>query len=53
MSLNAGDLDILKPIGKGAFGDVFLGKMSSTNKFYGVKMLSKTKLLKEGQIGYA
>lgn len=48
MTLNAGDLDILKPIGKGAFGDVFLGKMSSTNKFYGVKMLSKTKLIKEG-----
>ena len=52
MTLNAGDLDILKPIGKGAFGDVFLGKMSSTNKFYGVKMLSKTMLIKSEQIPY-
>tara|TARA_B110000285_G_C15074572_1_gene589965 strand:+ start:400 stop:567 length:168 start_codon:yes stop_codon:yes gene_type:complete len=46
LTLNAGDLDILKPIGKGAFGDVFLGKMSSTNKYYAVKMLSKTMLIK-------
>jgi len=53
MTLKAGDLDILKPIVKGAFGVVFLGKMSSTNKFYGVKMLSKTKLIKENQIPYA
>lgn len=53
MSLKAGDLDILRPIGKGAFGDVFLGKISSTNKYYGVKMLSKTKLIQHEQIEYA
>jgi hypothetical protein len=37
--LDIGDLKILKVVGMGAFGTVFLGKIASTNKYYAVKML--------------
>jgi serine/threonine protein kinase len=32
-------------IGKGAFGTVFLGKLSTTNKYYAIKMLKKNELI--------
>ena len=43
--MNVDDLKLLTVVGQGAFGTVFLGKMSTTNKYYGVKMLQKHKLL--------
>jgi serine/threonine protein kinase len=46
MGLKLNDLDLLTVLGKGAFGKVFLGKLSSTNKFYAVKMLQKNMLIK-------
>ena len=37
--LEIGDLKLLTVVGEGAFGTVFLGKISTTNKYYGIKML--------------
>lgn len=37
--LSIDDLKLLTVVGQGAFGTVFLGKLSTTNKFYGIKML--------------
>ena len=39
------DLDLMCVLGFGAFGKVFLGKLSSTNKYYGIKMLRKSALI--------
>lgn len=35
------DFDLIKLIGRGSFGKVFLVKMKETNKFYAMKILSK------------
>ena len=43
--LDIDDLKLLTVVGQGAFGTVFLGKISTTNKYYGIKMLQKHKLL--------
>lgn len=45
--MNLDDLKLLTIVGKGAFGTVFLGKMTSTNKYYAVKMLRKDTLLRD------
>ena len=46
-AFKANDIEILKFINKGAFGDVFLGrrKEGDAYKHYAVKMISKTKIL--------
>lgn len=51
--MNLDDLKLLTVVGQGAFGTVFLGKLSTTNKYYAIKMLKKNKLIEGNQIGYA
>ena len=36
---------MLTVLGQGAFGTVFLGKITSTNKFYAIKMLKKNEII--------
>ena len=38
-------MKLLTVVGEGAFGKVFLAKIASTNKYYGVKMLQKHRLI--------
>lgn len=52
-AMNLDDLKLLTVVGQGAFGTVFLGKLSTTNKYYAIKMLKKNKLIEGNQIGYA
>ena len=39
------DLKMLTVVGQGAFGTVFLGKLSTTNKYYAIKMLKKNEII--------
>jgi serine/threonine protein kinase len=41
---------MLTVLGKGAFGTVFLGKLTNTNKFYAIKMLKKNEIIKSNSI---
>lgn len=41
------DLKMLTVVGQGAFGTVFLGKLSTTNKYYAIKMLKKNKIIEQ------
>ena len=44
--INFDNLELLNIIGKGAFGNVYLGKNKDTNEYYGVKLIEKS-LLKD------
>ncbi|KAJ3438013.1 non-specific serine/threonine protein kinase [Anaeramoeba flamelloides] len=51
--LQASDFEILKIIGKGAFGIVSLAKEKSTGDVYAMKILNKQKMIKQGQVDHA
>ena len=53
IAMNLDDLKMLTVVGQGAFGTVFLGKMTTTNKYYAIKMLKKNKLIDDKAIDYA
>lgn len=40
------DFEVLKVIGRGAFGEVCVVRMTSTNKIYAMKILNKWEMLK-------
>lgn len=46
LRLTRDDFEILKVIGKGAFGKVCVVKMVGTNKIYAMKILNKWEMLK-------
>ena len=41
------DFTILKPISKGAFGKVFLGKRKTDNRLYAIKVSSSSKMISD------
>jgi serine/threonine protein kinase len=43
------DFDIVKVIGRGSFGKVYLVKKKSCGSFYAMKTLKKDMILKKGQ----
>ncbi|KAJ3450121.1 non-specific serine/threonine protein kinase [Anaeramoeba flamelloides] len=51
--LQASDFEILKIIGKGAFGIVSLAREKSTGDVYAMKILNKQKMIKQGQVDHA
>ena len=53
IAMSIDDLKLLTVVGQGAFGTVFLGKLSTTNKYYAIKMLKKNKLIEDNAIDYA
>lgn len=48
LRLSKDDFEILKVIGRGAFGIVCVVRMTSTNKVYAMKILNKWEMLKVG-----
>lgn len=46
LRLTRDDFEILKVIGRGAFGIVCVVKMTATNKVYAMKILNKWEMLK-------
>lgn len=46
LRLTRDDFEILKVIGRGAFGIVCVVRMSTTNKVYAMKILNKWEMLK-------
>ncbi|KAJ6241219.1 non-specific serine/threonine protein kinase [Anaeramoeba flamelloides] len=51
--LQASDFEILKIIGKGAFGIVCLAREKITGDVYAMKILNKQKMIKQGQVDHA
>ncbi|KAJ6233772.1 non-specific serine/threonine protein kinase [Anaeramoeba flamelloides] len=51
--LRAADFEILKIIGKGAFGIVSLAREKSTGDVYAMKILNKQKMIKQEQVDHA
>ena len=47
--LNVDDFEILKVIGRGAFGEVAVVKMKNTEKVYAMKILNKWEMLKRAE----
>ena len=43
------DYDIIKPISKGAFGSVYLGKKKSTGDYFAIKVLKKADMVAKNQ----
>jgi CRP-like cAMP-binding protein len=46
------DLDIIKPLGKGTFGSVFLGRQKTSDKHIALKCLNKKTVVENGQYIY-
>ena len=44
------DFELLKLLGKGAFGKVFLGQKKDDKKFYAIKVLRKTRIIELNQL---
>jgi serine/threonine-protein kinase RIM15 len=44
------DFDMLKPISKGAFGQVWLAKKKTTGDYYAIKILKKQDMIAKNQI---
>ncbi|PWN29826.1 hypothetical protein BDZ90DRAFT_278074 [Jaminaea rosea] len=44
------DFDIIKPISKGAFGSVYLGKKRTTGDVYAIKVLKKKDMITKNQV---
>ncbi|KAF8311179.1 hypothetical protein DL93DRAFT_2061386 [Clavulina sp. PMI_390] len=44
------DFDVIKPISKGAFGNVFLAKKKTTGDYYAIKVLRKADMISKNQI---
>jgi serine/threonine protein kinase len=49
LRLSAEDFEILKVIGRGAFGEVAVVKMKKTEKVYAMKILNKWEMLKRAE----
>jgi len=49
LRLSRDDFDILKIIGRGAFGEVCVVQMISTEKVYAMKILNKWEMLKRAE----
>lgn len=49
MRLNSEDFEILKVIGRGAFGEVAVVKMKKTEKVFAMKILNKWEMLKRAE----
>jgi len=47
--LSADDFEILKVIGRGAFGEVAVVKMKATEKVFAMKILNKWEMLKRAE----
>lgn len=50
--LTIADFDILKPISKGAFGQVFLARKKATGDIYAIKALKKQEMLGKNQLNH-
>uniref|UniRef100_A0A8C4PXZ6 Uncharacterized protein n=1 Tax=Eptatretus burgeri TaxID=7764 RepID=A0A8C4PXZ6_EPTBU len=48
----ASDFDLLKILGKGSFGKVLLGRHKSSGKFYAIKVLQKSSILQNEEVGH-
>lgn len=46
LRLTRDDFEVLKVIGRGAFGEVCVVRMTTTNKIYAMKILNKWEMLK-------
>ena len=51
-SNNINNIELLNIIGKGAFGNVYLGKDKTTKEYFAVKLISKVSLKKSQSIEY-
>lgn len=49
MRLSRDDFEVLKVIGRGAFGEVCVVRMVSTNQIYAMKILNKWEMLKRAE----
>jgi serine/threonine protein kinase len=47
------DFDILRQLGNGSFGRVFLARYRRNQKLYALKVLNKKKLIAKKQLKYA
>lgn len=52
MRLSVKSFDSIKIIGRGAFGEVHLVKMKSTNAVYAMKKLKKSKMIEKDQVAH-
>lgn len=52
LRLNKNDFDILKVIGRGAFGEVAFVKMKNTKNIYAMKILNKWEILKRAEVNF-
>lgn len=50
LRLNKNDFDILKVIGRGAFGEVAFVRMKNTENIYAMKILNKWEILKRAEV---
>uniref|UniRef100_UPI00358F9A61 serine/threonine-protein kinase Sgk2-like isoform X2 n=1 Tax=Myxine glutinosa TaxID=7769 RepID=UPI00358F9A61 len=48
----AADFDLLKILGRGSFGKVLLGRHKSSGKFYAIKVLQKSSILQNEEVGH-
>lgn len=44
------DFDIIKPISRGSFGSVLLGRKKSTGDIYAIKVVKKSSLIEKNQM---
>ena len=51
--INIDQFDIIQPLGKGSFSEVYLVKHKSTSKYYAMKVLSKSRFSSENLMKYA
>lgn len=51
--INFSSFNIIRTLGSGAFGKVFLAKLISNGKFYALKALKKKNLILQKQLKYA
>lgn len=49
--LSIKDFEIIKPISKGAFGNVYLSKKKSTGEYFAIKVLKKADMVAKNQVG--
>mmetsp|Transcript_9595 Transcript_9595/g.29035 ORF Transcript_9595/g.29035 Transcript_9595/m.29035 type:complete len:533 (+) Transcript_9595:61-1659(+) len=53
INLDVKDFHVIRMIGKGAFGEVFLVKLKATNQHFAMKRLSKERMIARGQVAHA
>ena len=53
MTVSFRDFEIIRMIGNGSFGQVYLAKHTKSDKTYALKVLNKKKLLIKKQLKYA